>query len=96
MLGTSCKKIVLQLALQDIGQLTDLGSAALHAGGEGLELDVRRAIDSYQVTAAKGAAMYRRVVQLGAIGRAQVLNVDVRAICRYVEPARLPVSRARW
>src|SRR6185312_12038492 len=27
MLGTSCKKIVLQLALQDIGQLTDLGSA---------------------------------------------------------------------
>src|SRR6186997_2815519 len=24
MLGTSCKKIVLQLALQDIGQLTDL------------------------------------------------------------------------
>jgi hypothetical protein len=85
MLGTSCKKIVLQLALQDIGQLTDLGSAALHAGGEGLELDVTRAIDSYQVTAAKGAAMYRRVVQLGAIGRAQVLNVDVRAICRYGE-----------
>src|SRR6185369_4449797 len=26
MLGTSCKKIVLQLALQDIGQLTDFGS----------------------------------------------------------------------
>jgi len=40
MLGTSCKKIVLQLALQDIGQLTDLGSTALHAGGEWLELDV--------------------------------------------------------
>jgi len=29
MLGTSCKKIVLQLALQDIGQLTDLGSTDL-------------------------------------------------------------------
>jgi len=28
MLGTSCKKIVLQLALQDIGQLTDFGSTA--------------------------------------------------------------------
>jgi hypothetical protein len=27
MLGASCKKIVLQLALQDIGQLTDFGSA---------------------------------------------------------------------
>jgi hypothetical protein len=26
MLGGSCKKIVLQLALQDIGQLTDFGS----------------------------------------------------------------------
>src|ERR1700748_3403764 len=29
MLGTSCKKIVLQLALQDIGQLTDFGSTGL-------------------------------------------------------------------
>jgi hypothetical protein len=29
MLGTSCKKIVLQLALQDIGQLTDFGSTWL-------------------------------------------------------------------
>src|SRR5262249_57040204 len=27
--GTSCKKIVLQLALQDIGQLTDFGSTGL-------------------------------------------------------------------
>src|SRR5215470_5110478 len=31
MLGTSCKKIVLQLALQDIGQLTDFGSTGLRA-----------------------------------------------------------------
>jgi len=28
MLGASCKKIVLQFALQDIGQLTDFGSTA--------------------------------------------------------------------
>jgi hypothetical protein len=28
MLGTSCKKIVLQLALQDIGQLTDFEARA--------------------------------------------------------------------
>src|ERR1700749_1862277 len=31
MLGTSCKKIVVELALQDIGQLTDFGSTALRA-----------------------------------------------------------------
>src|SRR2546430_3496456 len=29
MLGASCKKIVLQLAVQDIGQLTDFGSTAV-------------------------------------------------------------------
>src|ERR1700729_2262271 len=34
MLGTSCKKIVLQLALQDIGQLTDFGSTG-YAGQPG-------------------------------------------------------------
>src|SRR5215475_7740865 len=32
--GTNCKKIVLQLALQDIGQLTDFGSTGLRTSAK--------------------------------------------------------------
>src|SRR5216684_113182 len=39
------------------------GLRALHAGGQRLELYVKRVIDPYQVAAAKeGAAVYKRVV----------------------------------